>query len=1114
MKFRGLVSVVGVIAAAVTVSVGSGSAQASSTDFDAITVPAPAGSEGFGRFVEVLPNGNYVVVDQFFDDGPRSNVGAIYLFDGEDNSLISRLIGATASDFVGGNGEFGFPRYELRVVGDSNFVVGSPNVDVGGVNAAGAFTWISGTTGLNGTVSAANSMVGSSSVDVVGSDIVLLENGNYVVNSVRWDNGAIENAGAVTWGSGNAAITGVIGPSNSLVGTTTLEAGGGFDPSQPFRSVTALTNGDYVIATPGWDSPTMANIGAVTWATGDAPITGPISAAGSLTGTASEDQIGSGSVTRLSNGNYVFGSPKWTGVPGSFGAVTWVNGSAASTGVVSTSNSLYGGSAGDSRDSVTALPNGNYVVATRLFNSGVSAVGAATWGNGATGTSGEISTSNSLYGSTALDLVGQGGVAALADGNYVVVSPSWDNGSVVNAGAVTWGNGSTGSVGAVSTSNSLHGTHFQDNVGEYEIDRLGEDPVHPLPDGGYVVLSEIWGGGLGDAVGAITVAAPGGTTTGAVSPTNSLHGSTDGDRVGQGGAVTVGNGDVVVGSPDWAFGSNPEAGAVTFIDRSAQPVGPVSAANSLHGSTTNDRVGTVTRLADGNYVVQSAFWDNGSIVDAGAVTWVSGATGRVGPISTTNSLHGTQMGERVGLSIFQTRVREASVFADGSFMTRTSGYDSGIGAITLGKAGVGVTGPITTANSVIGDATSAVGIGTTQTLRGRVFVFSSEGLLLVDAGITDPPTTSPDFVSLVPARILDTRTTAGADTIDDRFLGGGARPPGSTLTLDVAGRANVPSDAVAVALNLTAVGPTSKGFVTAYPCNVDRPTASNLNTTPGRNTPNAVNLALAADGTVCLYTLPGTHLVADVTGYYPAESAFIPRPPARLYDSRPTGATIDDEGVGAGRTVANVPIEIKIGGRAAISTTATSAAINITIAGATARGFATVYPCTATVPTASTINYAPGRNVANAATLKLSANSSLCVVTSQPVHVMLDVNGSYPSEAVFEPVAPLRLLDTREASPRPAGSETEVIVVGRPGAPTAADTVVLNVTATRVLGQGFVTVYPCGIVRPNASNLNVLAGDTIANNVTVKVGTGGKVCLFTSAPTDLIVDINGYHPPA
>ncbi len=36
---------------------------------------------------------------------------------------------------------------------------------------------------------------------------------------------------------------------------------------------------------------------------------------------------------------------------------------------------------------------------------------------------------------------------------------------------------------------------------------------------------------------------------------------------------------------------------------------------------------------------------------------------------------------------------------------------------------------------------------------------------------------------------------------------------------------------------------------------------------------------------------------------------------------------------------------------------------------------------------------------------------------------------------------------------------------------------------------------------------------TIANNVTVKVGTDGKVCLFTSATTDLIVDINGYHPP-
>ena len=57
---------------------------------------------------------------------------------------------------------------------------------------------------------------------------------------------------------------------------------------------------------------------------------------------------------------------------------------------------------------------------------------------------GVVTVANSLVGSTANDQVGSLGVTALNNGNYVVRSPNWDNGTVVNAGAVTWGSGTTG----------------------------------------------------------------------------------------------------------------------------------------------------------------------------------------------------------------------------------------------------------------------------------------------------------------------------------------------------------------------------------------------------------------------------------------------------------------------------------------------------------------------------------------------------------------------------------------------------------------------------------------------------------------------------------------------
>jgi len=76
-----------------------------------------------------------------------------------------------------------------------------------------------------------------------------------------------------------------------------------------------------------------------------------------------------------------------------------------------------------------------------------------------------------------------------------------------------------------------------------------------------------------------------------------------------------------------------------------------------------------------------------------------------------------------------------------------------------------------------------------------------------------------------------------------------------------------------------------------------------------------------------------------------------------------------------------------------------------------------------------------------------------------------------------------------------------------------AAAVVLNVTVTDPQASGFVTVYPCGSERPNASSLNYVAGATVANAVVVKVGDGGQVCLFSQAATDLIADVNGYFSP-
>ena len=85
--------------------------------------------------------------------------------------------------------------------------------------------------------------------------------------------------------------------------------------------------------------------------------------------------------------------------------------------------------------------------------------------------------------------------------------------------------------------------------------------------------------------------------------------------------------------------------------------------------------------------------------------------------------------------------------------------------------------------------------------------------------------------------------------------------------LKVAGRANVPADATSVVVNITAVGPGARGYVTAYPCGAERPNTSALNYAADVTGANEIITDLSADGELCLFTDQATDLVVDVVGY-------------------------------------------------------------------------------------------------------------------------------------------------------------------------------------------------------------------------------------------------------
>jgi hypothetical protein len=474
--------------------------------------------------VAPLPNGNYVVANPSWHRDPqKGGVGAVMLADGttgargtftESNSLV----GTVAGDAVGSGG--------IVVLGNGNYVVSSPIWSNHDVRSVGAVTWVDGTLGLVDRVSVNNSLVGSTPSDYVGTSfsthpIVALANGNYVVSSMFWNNGAIHGAGAVTWGDGSKGTTGVVSAGNSLVGSA-------YNDWVGIDRVAALSNGNYVVGSSHWHNGLVESAGAVTWADGTTGLSGPVSTGNSLVGTGVFNSVGSQGIRALSNGNYVVPSPRWSVAGVGAGAITWANGNSGLVGTVSAANSLIGlpGSGGIGAWGVAALSNGNYVAGSPLWGNGTATrVGAVTWADGTTGLAGVVDASNSLVGETANDEIGYNFAYGLGNGNYVVASPDWSNGGDASVGAVTWGSGRTGISGPVSAFNSLVGIAAGDSIGS------GFDHYNGFEtysNSTYVVGSPHFHNGAMIDAGAVSVIRGTGGTVGPVNVGNSVIGTTAG----------------------------------------------------------------------------------------------------------------------------------------------------------------------------------------------------------------------------------------------------------------------------------------------------------------------------------------------------------------------------------------------------------------------------------------------------------------------------------------------------------------------------------------------------------------------------------------------------------
>jgi RNase P/RNase MRP subunit p29 len=483
--------------------------------------------------ITVLNNGNFVIGSEY-DTNPTTGIpktGSVMLINGTTGDQIGTTIyGNDAYDNISGGGGQG----GVTALTNGNFVVVSPQDDVGAVSAAGSVFLVNGATGaLIGTP-----INGATVLDFLGvKKVSPLENGNYIIAAPYYDVSGRVDAGLVMLMGGT---TGVEIDSFSGFQAGDKISGGG---------VLGLSNNEFMVSSPDDEVGGVLAAGSIMFydATG-------VQIGTTLSGSHTNDYFGIGSKVQLANGNIVIASPRKSSVDGirpEVGMITLVDGSnksVVSTFSIDTATSAQIGSGG-----VKDLGNGNYLAVSPLQanpSAGLGNVGTAMIFNGTTG----AQIGSTIFGDNSNDELGSSGVAVLENGNFILASAKDDVNGITDSGAVMLFNGATGAqIGSAI-------------AGDDANDQLGLDGVVTLTDSNNYVIksSKDDVDSLADAGSIILV---NGTTGAQIAATS---GDDAGDRLGfkgnssKAGVIALNNGDYLISSETNIENGELNAGAVYY----------------------------------------------------------------------------------------------------------------------------------------------------------------------------------------------------------------------------------------------------------------------------------------------------------------------------------------------------------------------------------------------------------------------------------------------------------------------------------------------------------------------------------------------------------------------
>lgn len=276
----------------------------------------------------------------------------------------------------------------------------------------------------------------------------------------------------------------------------------------------------------------------------------------------------------------------------------------------------------------------------------------------------------------------------------------------------------------------------------------------------------------------------------------------------------------------------------------------------------------------------------------------------------------------------------------------------------------------------------------------------------------DDQTTASKMAAVTASKIFDTRTKIGGHKSEFR--------KNETVDVRVAGVGEVPINAKAVIVNISAIKPDRSGYVTVYPTGKPRPNIASLSVTNKQNTTNYSIVPIGANGKISVANLSGNmHLLMSIQGYVHADKAGTESivgvtSGVRILDSRTKLGGRNSKPLSN-----NEELKLVIAGAGGAPSNVESVTLHITTVSSKsgyliAKPYGSKSNTNGTADESSAINFMADSITSNTITLPVGPDGSVSLTSkSKDLHIIADIN-AWTTRQAFTVTKPSQALLTAQ----------------------------------------------------------------------------------------------------